>query len=105
MTVSENVSIDLLPAPVFFLSNEGYIHRVNKEGLQLFNYKPGTLTGKPATTLFDTVDDMSLEYLLEQTRKNGRRISEHWLIKATGEKFWGEITVSPADTNDLSGFC
>lgn len=92
---------------IIVLDREGYIIYVNHAVTTITKFTSAEVINKHLTIFYPSNEDViKAEYELNLSLKKGNFISEGWRYKKDGERYWGEMLLSPLydESKNLSGY-
>jgi PAS domain S-box-containing protein len=88
--------LESLSEAILVLDTNGTIRYANPAASRITGYAQEQLLNKPVYQFYGGEEEsIKINYELEQALKRGQFTSEGWRLKANGERFWGEATLTP----------
>jgi PAS domain S-box-containing protein len=82
---------------ILMLDKNGYITYCNPAITAMSGFTDEELIGQPIHALNDGNDDgIQSDYELDVAHKSGKFVSQGWRVRKGGDRYWGELNVSPA---------
>jgi PAS domain S-box-containing protein len=106
MALNIHSAIEHFCEAVLILNRHGYISYTNPAARKLLGYQDQELLNEPFSIIYgEKFDSIRAEYELRTAIVQGNYTSYGWKSKNNGERFWGEIIISPVyEDNTLSGY-
>ncbi|HYH13726.1 MAG TPA: PAS domain-containing protein, partial [Flavisolibacter sp.] len=96
MFTNSQLLLQGLTEAVFMVDKDGYIQYSNPAASTITGLTSGELLNQSLSILYYQQTDMTkAEYELGMARKKGVFMSEGWKTKKEGDKYWGEMVLSP----------
>lgn len=107
MITNCNLLLEGITDAIVMLDTDGYVSYSNPSTTAITGYLPDEILNKHLTVFYPSSEDsVKAEYELGLALKKGKLFSEGWRSKKNGDRFWGEMTLSPLynERNSLIGY-